>query len=225
MFKDLYISEEMPRERLLKYGEKYLSDTELVAILIRTGNRKSGDVMQLAARLLKRFGNIDGLDRAGIAEIAEIDGIGMVKACEIKSAIEIGKRLNTRRVSNSPLNQSRRVFEYLRGKFINETKEIFIALILNNRLILAKEIQLTVGNSSYCPIDQTYILKETIKEGFSNLIVAHNHPSLDPDPSADDIEFTRKMSSACKLLGVHLLDHIIIAGDRYFSFSEEKILI
>jgi DNA repair protein RadC len=224
MFKELYISEEMPRERLMKYGEKSLSDTELLAILLRTGNKNSGNVLELAAKILRHFDGISGLDRASIAEISSIEGIGKVKACEIKAALEIGKRLNIRKISNTPLNNSRTVFDYLRNKFINETKEIFITIILNNKLLPVRELSLTIGNSSYCPIDQTYIIKETIKEGFTNIIIAHNHPSLDPEPSLDDIEFTNKLNSSCKLLGLNLLDHIIIAGESYFSFSEKGLI-
>lgn len=214
----------MPRERLLRYGEKNLSDTELLAILLRTGNKKCGNVLELSAKLLRHFGGLNGLDIASIAELSRIDGIGKVKAIEIKAALEIGKRLHSRKISGLPLNNSQRVFEYLNGKFINETKEIFIAIILNNKLIPVKEVSLTIGNSSYCPIDQTYIIKETIKEGFNNLIIAHNHPSLDPEPSLDDIEFTKKLHSACKLIGINLLDHIIIAGNSYYSFAEKKLL-
>ncbi|MGB9600493.1 MAG: RadC family protein [Myxococcota bacterium] len=224
MLSEFYISEEMPRERLLRYGEKNLSDTELLAIILRTGNRKCGNVLELSARLLRIFGGLNGIDMASISELSKTDGIGKVKAIEIKAALEIGKRLNTRKIDGSPLNNSQKVFDYLKGKFINETKEIFIAIILNNKLIPIKELSLTIGNSSYCPIDQTYIIKETIKEGFNNLIIAHNHPSMDAEPSLDDIEFTRKLNSACKLIGINLLDHIIIAGNSYYSFSEKKLL-
>ncbi len=224
MLGEVIIPEEMPRERLLKYGESSVSDTELLAIILRTGNKKHGNVIHLAAKLLKNFGGLDGLDRASISELTSIGGIGKVKALEIKAALQLGKRLNTRKLSGSPLNQSFKVYEYIRGRFINETKEIFWAIILNNRLIPVKEISLTIGNSSSCPIDQTYIIRETIKEGFNNLIIAHNHPSSDPEPSLDDIEFTRRLSKSCKLIGINLLDHIIVGGNTYYSFSEKRIL-
>ncbi|GEM_PF-1213771 len=224
MLSEIYISDEMPRERLLKYGEQSLSDTEILAILLRTGNKKSGNVLELAAKLLRQFNGLDGIDRASISELSKVDGIGKVKAIEIKAAFQIGKRLNTRIISKNSLDQSKKVFEYLRGRFINETKEIFIVIILNNKLVPVKELSLTIGNSSYCPIDQIYIIRETIKEGFTNLIVAHNHPSADPEPSLDDIEFTKKLYTSCKLIGINLLDHIIIGGNSYYSFSEKGIL-
>ncbi|MCX7957654.1 MAG: DNA repair protein RadC [Deltaproteobacteria bacterium] len=224
MFDRLYISQEMPRERLLKYGESALSDTELLAIILRTGSKKSGNVINLAARLLKHFNGLDGLDKASITELSSIDGIGRVKAIEIKAALQLSKRLNCRRLSGSPLNKSHLVYEYIKDRFINETKEIFIAIILNNRLMPLKEITLTTGNSSYCPIDQTYIIRETLREGFKNLIIAHNHPSNDPEPSPDDIEFTKKFRLSCSIIGINLLDHIIVGGDSYYSFSEKRLL-
>ncbi|MCX7944215.1 MAG: DNA repair protein RadC [Deltaproteobacteria bacterium] len=224
MLGDYYFHEDMPRERLLKYGADYLSDTELLAIILRTGSKKYGNVIELSGKLLKRFGGLNGLDRASIAEICSIKGIGRTKAIEIKAAIQIGKRLSSSKLLGKPLNQSSKVFEYLKGKFINETKEIFIAIILNNQLKPVKELTLTIGNNSYCPIDQIYIIKETIREGFTNLIIAHNHPSNEPEPSLDDIEFTQKLDKSCKLIGIKLLDHIIIGGNSYYSFAEKKLL-
>lgn len=224
MLREYTILEELPRERLLKYGESQLSDTELLAIILRTGNKKYGNVIQLAAKLLKIFGGIDGLDRASIKEIASVAGIGKVKAIEIKTALEIGKRLNSRKLSGTPLNQSKKVYEYIKGRLINETKEIFIAIILNNKLLPIKEISLSIGNNYYCPVDQTYIIKETLKEGFNNLILIHNHPSSDPQPSQEDIDFTKNLLSSCRLIGINLLDHIIIGGDSYYSFLDKGLL-
>jgi len=216
-----------PRERLLKYGAEALSDAELLALLIRTGT-VAESALVLAHRVLKGDGTATGLEfvaAASIEELSKIKGIGLAKAVQIKAAVELGRRISAhcRRgdvVISSPEDVKKLLMEEMR--FLD--KEHFKVILLNvkNRVISVENISVGSLNSSI--VHPREVFKPAIKRSSAAVILVHNHPSGDPTPSREDIEITRRLMEAGKILGIEVLDHIIFGNPNYLSFKEKGLL-
>ncbi|TYP57617.1 RadC family protein [Thermosediminibacter litoriperuensis] len=219
--------EERPRERLQRYGAEVLSDAELLALLIRTGT-VSESALVLAHRVLKGDGGKTGLEfvaRAGIEELSKIKGIGPAKAVQIKAAVELGRRISAfcrsdDIVISSPVDVKKLLMEEMR--FLE--KEHFKVILLNvkNRVISIEEISIGSLNSSI--VHPREVFKPAIKRSSAAIILVHNHPSGDPTPSREDIEITRRLVEAGRILGIDVLDHVIIGNPSYVSFKEKGLL-
>ncbi|MCH8051213.1 MAG: DNA repair protein RadC, partial [Chloroflexi bacterium] len=188
--------EDRPRERLARVGPEALRDAELIAILFRTGTRKVGAVA-LAEKVLSHFGNIRSVARASLEELQQVNGLGHVKAIEIKAALELGKRLAafTER-GRVKIHGAQDVADLLMLDYKDCETEVFKCLLLNVKGDVLKTITISTGGldgTSALPRD---VFRQAVREGAASLILCHNHPSGDPEPSRDDIRLTKRLFEA-----------------------------
>ncbi|NMB96156.1 MAG: DNA repair protein RadC [Clostridiaceae bacterium] len=225
--KDLPINER-PYEKLEKYGAEMLSDAELLAIIIKTGTRNETSV-SLAQRILARDEEgkgIAALHDFSLEQLRSISGIGKVKAIQIKAAMELSKRVasaignNGKIIIRSSNDVSRLLMEDMR----HLKKEVFKVLLLNTKNHLIKQMNVSVGSLNASIVHPREVFSEAVKTGCSSVIFVHNHPSGDPEPSKEDIDTTRKLADAGKILGINVLDHIIIGNGIYVSLKEKGII-
>jgi DNA repair protein RadC len=216
--------DQRPRERLIQHGAESLTDAELLAIILRTGDGKRS-ALDLAHHLLKHSHGWRGLDAISIDELCEIRGIGPAKAAQIKAAIEIGRKLAEEKLpARKHLQTSRQVFEYLHERLRDQPREIFMMLLLTTQNKLLKELKLFEGTLNQTQVMPREVLKEAINGKAASVIFAHNHPSGEPVPSPDDRQMTKQLVEACKTAGIGVLDHVIIGDGKYFSFADEGLL-
>lgn len=219
--KDMEISER-PRERMLKYGAESLSNAELLAIILRTGTQHE-NALTLANRLIKEH-SLKEIASRRISQLSKMKGIGPAKACQLVSCFELGRRCASLIVhKRSSLKSSKDAIDILAPEMENLDKEHFVALLLDTRHNLIKKERVFIGTLDNSIIHPREIFKPAIIESAAAIIIAHNHPSGDSSPSNDDIEITRKLKEAGKLLGIELLDHIIIGSKESYSFVDSGI--
>jgi DNA repair protein RadC len=218
-----FATHERPRERLMRLGEKALSTAELLAILFRTGVGGE-NVLRLAERVLSSFDGLPGLANASIAELTCVNGIGPVKAVELKAALEVGKRLLSTSAAERPsVTSPAEAANLLMAEMTFLEKEHLRLILLDTRNRVLKTPTLYIGslNSSIVRIGELF--RAAIKENAAAFIVVHNHPSGDPSPSPEDVRITREITRAGKLLGVDCLDHIVIGRNRFVSLKERGL--
>lgn len=221
--KDIPI-EERPRERLLKYGAEVLSNSELLAILIRTGT-KSESAIKLAQRIVGTNEGIRFVSSATVQELSQIKGIGGAKASQIKAAIELGRRLRNYRVDHKiVINKPEDAVDILMEDMRYLKKEHLRVIFLNTKNIIIEVKDLSIGSLSSSVVHPREIFSEAIRKSSSSIIVSHNHPSGDPTPSQEDINITRRLHEVGKLIGIDLLDHLIIGDGNYISLKEKGII-
>ena len=209
-----------PRERLLNMGVKYLSNEDLLAILLKTGNKKS-NVKELALLLLKEVGEITNLSDISYEQLAKIKGIGIAKATTILAAIELGKRINVKPLIREKLNSPEKIFNYYRYLIGSKKQEYFCCVYLDNQKRIIKDKIIFIGTLNFSPVHPREIFKEAYLLSASSFVCIHNHPSNNPIPSKEDIITTKRLSEIGKLLGIPLVDHIIIGIDNYYSMLEQ----
>lgn len=210
---------ERPREKLEKYGPGKLSNAELLAILLRTGG-KGLNVIQLSGNILKKFGN-EGLANASVQELKNTHGLGAAKACEIAACFEFGRRLLQSKRSELILTPQD-VWNELKD-IRDHKKEHFVVFFLDTRNQEIKREIISVGTLNASLVHPREVFEAAITHHAAHVIVAHNHPSGNPDPSGEDIELTHRLCDAGKLLGIELIDHVIVARGSYLSFKEKDL--
>ncbi|GIW62687.1 MAG: UPF0758 protein YsxA [Patescibacteria group bacterium] len=211
-----------PREKLLEKGADNLKDYEILAIILRTGT-KGKSAIEIAKSILKKY-NLKQLTKVEVSEIANIAGVGLTKAIQIKSALELGKRVFKQPKKDEVyINSAEDAYKVLK-QFANQKKEHLIGLYLNakNKLIKTEIISIGILNQSLAHPREVF--QPAIKHLCCSVIIGHNHPSEDPTPSEDDIAVTEKLKSAGKILGIDLLDHIIFTKKRFFSFKAQNLI-
>ncbi|MFQ5895059.1 MAG: DNA repair protein RadC [Nitrospinota bacterium] len=215
-------SEERPRERLARLGPGALSEAQLLAILLRTGDASAGaSALGLAMRLLADFGSLEELERASVAEISKTPGIGFAKAVQVKAALELGRRLMRGVGEEAPaFGSSREVAAYLVPSLAPKSQEEFHILLLNAKNRLLKELTVTRGTLTQSLVHPREVFAPAIRESAAFIVCAHNHPSGDPSPSDDDRALTRRLAEAGRLIGIPLLDHIIVGAGNHYSFAD-----
>jgi DNA repair protein RadC len=210
----------LPREKLFNRGPESLKDYELLAILIRTGY-KGQTVLDVARRILKSKSLFD-LSTLDPKDIAKIKGVGRSRASIISASLEMAKRIFK---SNSliKIESSEDVLKVI-GDIRNKKREHFVALFLDarNQLIITKTISIGTLNTSIVHPRDVYA--PAIKHNAANVIIAHNHPSGNPDPSREDISITEKLVKAGRILSIELIDHLIVAKESFFSFKQQKLI-
>lgn len=219
MIKDLPV-EERPRERLMLHGPEYLAESDLVAIILRTGsvNRSAID---LAEELLAKFGGLRGLGKASVSEIARHPGVGQAKAVQLKAAIELGRRLLSGSPAQLPvIRKPQDVFDLLLGGFQDLDREHFKVLHLNTKNQVMKVETTSIGLLNSSPVHPREVFKEAVKMSSAAIILAHNHPSGDPTPSQEDLLLTTRLRNVGEVLGISVVDHIIFGDNRYVSLKE-----
>ncbi|CAM3135589.1 MAG: RadC family protein [Pseudolactococcus laudensis] len=213
-----------PRERLATLGEKYLSDQELLAILLRTGTAKSS-VVELSGQILRHFETLENFRRSSIEELIQIPGIGMSKAIEIRAMMELGKRIQTaERERQGQVKGAQQFAMTLIDEMSDFDQEHLVAVYLDGKNKIIKKRTIFVGTVNSASANPREILHFAVKTLAAGILITHNHPSGDPKPSDADVVFTERMENACDNIGITLIDHIIVGHKRYFSFQESGLM-
>lgn len=215
--------EERPRERLVKFGEQALSVQELLQVILGRGIAGES-VVVTAQKLLSQFGSLQKLAEASIEELSSIKGIGLAKATQIKAAFEIGRRISIQTPSykSKELNDPKKVYQLIKNKLKDYTREHFYIIVLNSRNWSVAEV--SVGSLNASIVHPREVFAEAIKNKAASVIFVHNHPSGDPEPSEDDLTITKRLIEAGKILGIEVVDHIIITKNGFLSFKEKGLI-
>lgn len=220
-----WAAEDRPREKLLLKGTAALSDAELIAILLGTGTSDMSAVDVAKSMLQQAGNNLDDLARFTVKDLMKIKGIGEAKAITIVSALELGRRRKEIGTQEKPkITASKDAYDLLKGDLMDLPYEEFWLLLLNRANRVIKKHKISLGGVHGTVADPKIIFKTALEELASGMIVAHNHPSGNLTPSQQDIDLTRKLKEAGKLLEIQLLDHLIVAGKQYYSFADEGLL-
>ena len=217
---------ERPQEKLMFAGPGGLSNSELLALVIRTGTDDMSAV-RLAEEVLAYASEYSGdLGMADVRELMSIRGIGTVKACSIVAAIELSKRLVPGKVKESryKLSTGRDVYDVLMQDMMYEKRELFMSIHLNTRMQIESKHIVSIGCLDTAPVHPREVFRPAVKSGAAAIIVAHNHPSGDPAPSDQDIAITRRLLDASNIICIKLLDHIIAGRDSYISLKDKGII-
>lgn len=219
-------ADERPREKLLASGAAALTDAELLALIIRTGDSTSkSSAVDLARELLSRFGSLRQLAAASITELCQQQGIGPAKAAEIQALFQIARRFSDTRIQpGQPYRSSRDAFDHFHERLCDYRKEVFVALLLDSKNRLIREVQISEGSLNASIVHPREVFAPVLKESASAILFIHNHPSGDPSPSREDIEITERLKRVGELMGVRVLDHIIIGNGDYVSLADRGIL-
>ncbi len=220
-----WAEEDRPREKLLSKGRSALSDAELIAILIGSGNRNETAV-ELSKKILKSIDNdLNKLGKLSVKELMQFNGIGEAKAISIVAALELGRRRkNTDNQLKKTIKSSKDVFEEVIGVMSDLPHEEFWVLFLDRRNAVIKKSNISKGGVSGTVADAKIIFKEAMQLLASAVILCHNHPSGNLKPSDADIQLTKKMKEIGYLVDVPVLDHLIITDKSYFSFGDEELI-
>lgn len=213
---------ERPYEKMQMYGAKFLSNSELLAIIIKTGTQEETAV-ELAQKVLtmqntKEEENLRFLQEISIEEFMQIKGIGKVKAIQLKAMCELAKRM-ARPIHdlNCTITFPEDIAKLMMEELRYEKREVVKVILLNTKNIVQKIIEVGVGSTSLAVIEPKDVLVDAVKMGIPKIILVHNHPSGDPTPSKADMELTQKMEKASQLLGIQLLDHVVIGDGKFTS--------
>ncbi len=220
-----WAEQDRPREKLLLKGKAALSEAELIAILIGSGN-KDQTAVELAQQLLNHCdNNLNSLAKLSIKNLQKFKGIGEAKAISIVSALEIGRRRkNADPNKEFKIHSSQDTFDFINGDLIDlDHEEFWIILLKRNNEVILKQ-QVSRGGVSGTVVDPKIIFKKAIEEMASGLILVHNHPSGNLRASREDTALTKKIREGCRSLDVNLLDHMIIANNSFYSFADENLL-
>jgi len=209
-----------PREKLIQYGPEKLSNSELLALLLRSGN-KDVNAIELAGKILKKFG-AKKLPDLIFKDLKKIPGLGPAKACEIVACFELGKRLLKDKKAQIFLTP-KEVWEELKD-IKNHKKEHFVIFYLDSRNQEIKRETISIGSLNANLVHPREVFEPAVRNLAAQIILAHNHPSGDPTPSEDDLEITKKLIESGKILGIEIIDHIIVAKNDFFSFKERKLI-
>lgn len=220
--------DERPREKLLSRGAGALTDSELIAILFRTG-LPGANAVEVARQLLERYGSLSGLSRCTVKEIAAIRGIGAAKAIQLVAAFGLGQRLANERLSRQKLDSPELVHDLVAAEMRTLHKESLRVILLDTRYHLLRMEEVSLGSVNESIAHPRDVFRPAVISSAYAVIVVHNHPSGDPSPSQSDHGLTRRLAEAAELLQIKLLDHIIIGAPAegrlpYFSFKEAGVL-
>jgi DNA repair protein RadC len=219
-------TKERPRERLLAEGPERLTDAELLAIILRVGSGtfKEGvpgtNAYEAALSILADFRGLRGLDRARINNLLKVPGLGPAKVAQIKAAFELGKRVCAGKLTAPAFESSLAIANHFRPRFTGKREEIVIAMFLNGQNKRLGEKDITEGTPTQATVYIRRILEEALHESAAAIVLVHNHPSGNPEPSAGDDETTRDLLHACKLVGLALLDHVIVGESDHYSYAD-----
>lgn len=210
-----------PRERILQLGEQRLGDAECLALLLRTGCRGES-AEQLAQRLLRRFGGLAGLAATRVHELAAEPGVGPVRAAALGAAFGLARRLAEARFRpGAEIRNGTCVARLVRDSARGSRRESFFAVHVDVRhRVLALHL-VSTGGIDAAPVHPREVFSPAIRDGAAAIVVAHNHPSGDPSPSPEDRLVTQRLREVGEIVGIHLLDHLVVGAERFYSFAEE----
>ncbi|HCW53689.1 MAG TPA: hypothetical protein DG753_08135 [Clostridium sp.] len=216
---------ERPKEKLLSYGAETLNNSELLAVILRTGTRTE-NVIDLSRRVLKELDGLDGILDANISDITSIKGIKSGKASQILALAELFKRFKTLRSGkiNKKISSPIDLIEYLEDEMSCLNQEILKVILLNTKNCIVGVKDVFIGSLNNSIVHPREIFKAAINKNSASIIICHNHPSGDPAPSKEDINITLRIKECGNIIGIQLLDHIIIGNNKYISFKEERLI-
>ena len=210
----------MPRERLVQHGAQQLSNQELLAILLRTGNRKES-VFEISQKIISNMSSLAELRDMTLQELQTLSGIGRIKAIELQAAIEFGSRIaQVETPERDQITSSRSLALKMMRELGNKKQEHLVALYLNSQNHIIHQQTIFIGSVSRSIAEPREIMHYAVKHMAASLILVHNHPSGVPQPSQNDDKVTKNVRQACELMGVVMLDHLIVGRDQYFSYRE-----
>ncbi|MEJ2495017.1 MAG: DNA repair protein RadC [Ignavibacteriaceae bacterium] len=217
--------DDRPREKLVLRGPQNLTDAELLAILLRTGT-KGKSVLSISQEIIKKEANLSVLASKSLESLMNIPGIGKDKAATLLAAFELSRRIQSQSklFSNKKITSPRDVAEIFIPLLRDEVKEKFIVVCLNTANRIIKQEIISIGNLNSSVVHPREIFKVAIDTSAANIILIHNHPSGNPDPSNEDITITKKIVESGKIMDIPVFDHIIVAGSTYTSFVERRLL-
>jgi len=220
-----WAEDDRPREKMMLKGKNALSNAELIALLIGSGNSDESAV-QLAQRMLDNAGNnLIELSKWNIEEFSRFRGMGKAKAISVIAAIELGKRRMAEKVMHQTrITSSRDVFDLLLPELTDNYYEAFYVILLDRANKVLRKLNISNGGVSGTVVDPKKIFKLALDHNASSIILAHNHPSNNLKPSDNDIKLTKKLQHAGKALDIPVLDHVIVGNDNYYSFADEGLL-
>ncbi len=220
-----WAEEDRPREKLLNKGRHVLTEAELIAILIGSGNREETAV-ELSKRILASVGNnLNELGKLNVNELCKFKGIGDAKAISIVAALELGRRRKeTETVKREKITSSGDVFDIMKPLFVDLPHEEFWLLILNRANHVIKKELISRGGVAGTVVDTKLIFKAAIEHRASSIIICHNHPSGNLKPSDADVKITKNIKEAGKIMEIPLLDHLIITDSGFYSFGDEGMM-
>lgn len=214
--------EERPREKAIYYGIETLSNQELVAVILRTGNKEMS-VLNLAQFLLDEIGGFQELKDIDYQRLIQIKGIKQAKAIELMACIELAKRMQSKQSIKNRIRQPKDAYAYIKNKLMFEKQEKVVLLCLNNHLEIVQDKLLFIGSGDVALLETKEVFQYTLRSGCNRIILIHNHPSGDPKPSQEDREITQKIEQMAKHLDIEFIDHIIIGDHCYYSFKSNQI--
>lgn len=214
--------EERPREKAIYYGIETLSNQELVAVILRTGNKEMS-VLNLAQFLLDEIGGFQKLKDIDYQRLIQIKGIKQAKAIELMACIELAKRMQSKQSIKNRIRQPKDAYAYIKNKLMFEKQEKVVLLCLNNHLEIVQDKLLFIGSGDVSLLETKEVFQYTLRSGCNRIILIHNHPSGNPKPSHEDQEITRKIEMMAKHLDIEFIDHIIIGDHCYYSFKSNQI--
>ncbi|HPB37995.1 MAG TPA: DNA repair protein RadC [Syntrophorhabdus sp.] len=211
--------QERPRERLQRLGPDALSSHELLALIIGRGIPKRS-VLDIAHDLLRKFGSVQGISKATMEELSAISGIGTAKAAQIKAAFELAKRQDLEQdIPPYTVNNPHILVKAIRATIQDKAKEHFKLVLLNTRNKVTGIIPISVGTLNASLVHPREVFKEAIHGNAASVILVHNHPSNDLEPSEEDVRLTRRMVEVGTIMGIEVLDHIIISKNDFLSMK------
>lgn len=213
---------ERPREKMRLHGPEALTDSELLALILRTGTKKE-DVLTMSAELLKKF-NLKQLSRARLPVLEKQLGIGETKSTQIAACFEIARRLIKFKENRSTIHKAKDVADILMTEMRALSREHLKIILLNTRKKILHIDTLFIGSLNESIIHPREIFQRALEEGAAAIILVHNHPSGDPTPSDADIEATKQIMEAGAIIDIPLLDHVIIGDNIYFSMHEKNLI-
>lgn len=215
---------ERPRERLLYQGAQSLSDAELLAIFLRSGSKQHSAV-ELSRLLIQHFGHLNAVFDASLSEISKFHGIANTKYSQLMAVKELGRRyLKHNLQHHTDLSRSDLIRDYLRYELIGEHQEVFAVLCLDAQLRKINFKKLFYGSINYCDISINQLMRHAIQHQATAIVITHNHPLGIAEPSPEDLKLTHEILTACNLLEIKLIDHLIISSEQSYSFAEHRQL-
>lgn len=215
--------DQRPREKALRFGLESLSDLELVALILQSGH-KNRSVFEIAFDVLKESEDLSKLANMHVNTLMEIDGIREVKALQLLASVELARRIKKAKVYQAQIVKPEDVIEWFEYEFGNMNQECFVALYLDVRGKLISHRILFKGTLTESTVHPREVFKEAFLQNANAVLIAHNHPSGECNPSVSDLEITNQMVQVAKTMGVLLIDHIIVGANSYYSFKEHRYL-
>jgi len=219
--------DERPREKMLKGGAGSLSNAELLALVIRSGDPTTRQsAIDLGRELISCFGgNLRELANADMAEITAVKGMGLAKATSLKAAFALATRFQGRKLEHlDRFTSPSQVFDYFHHEFRDSRKEYFLALLLDGKNRIIRRVQISQGSLNQSLVHPREVFNPAVRDSAAALILVHNHPTGDSAPSQEDIAITRRLREAGDIMGIKVLDHIIIGDGEYTSFVERGLM-